>query len=132
MGYQTQHKLSTVPPSELKRARTAIAEGYGDPFDDACKWYDHESDMRRVSADMRDVLFIVTGDGEDTGDQWILYALNGELVKHKRPEWDPPDPPEGWVKYLAQVTANARREADSERARDLVELARLKAKYGDE
>jgi hypothetical protein len=132
MGYNTQHTLKTVPESELKRAREAIAEVDGDPFDDACKWYDHEADMRKVSAGMRDVMFIVTGDGEDAGDQWILYALNGEVVKHKRPEWDPPEPPDGWVKSLADVEAKARRKADQERARDLAELARLKAKYGDE
>jgi hypothetical protein len=54
------------------------------------------------------------------------------VVKHKRPEWDPPEPPDGWVKSLADVEAKARRKADQERARDLAELARLKAKYGDE
>jgi hypothetical protein len=50
-----------------------------DPFGDQCKWYDHEDDMRNVSKNFKDVLFVLTGNGEEAKDMWVKYFLNGKM-----------------------------------------------------
>jgi hypothetical protein len=49
------------------------------PFGDKCKWYDHEDDMRNVSKNFKDVLFVLTGNGEEAKDMWVKYFLNGKM-----------------------------------------------------
>jgi hypothetical protein len=44
-----------------------------------CKWYDHESDMRAISAKHRGVVFTLHGEGEEGGDLWNKYFLNGKM-----------------------------------------------------
>lgn len=43
------------------------------------KWYDHEEHMRALSIRFPTFLFTVTGDGEEQGDQWIKYFVNGKM-----------------------------------------------------
>jgi len=55
---------------------------YGCSFKELCengpiKWYEHDEDMKRLSRHFPDVVFILKGDGEDTGDQWVSYYKNG-------------------------------------------------------
>ena len=45
---------------------------------DSCKWYRHEDDMRQMSILFPDVLFVLRGEGEESGDLWIKYFLNGK------------------------------------------------------
>ena len=43
-----------------------------------CKWYEHESDMRIVSKMFPNVLFTLSGEGEENGDIWKKYFLGGK------------------------------------------------------
>lgn len=50
---------------------------------DESRWYEHESDMRIMSVKIPNVLFHLTGEGEEHDDVWDLFALNGQVQKHK-------------------------------------------------
>lgn len=47
--------------------------------DEAFKWYDHEEYMRAMSLAIPDVLFELSGRGEEEGDLWKKYFLNGKM-----------------------------------------------------
>jgi hypothetical protein len=49
------------------------------PFDGQCKWYEHTEDMCRVSKEYSNVLFILTGNGEEPEDMWVKYFMNGKV-----------------------------------------------------
>ena len=53
------------------------------------KWYEHESDMRKVSRRHPEAVFTLRGEGEDPADQWVEYYKNGKLQVEARPEWTP-------------------------------------------
>lgn len=131
MGYNTRYELQTIPANEQKHVHEIIVgmcDGY-DPFGDECKWYEHEKDVKSASTVAPNVIIQISGDGEEQGDEWVLYALNGETMKHKREEWKAPPPPAAWVKIVDSSQAQAEREAATIREKELAELARLKAKY---
>jgi len=50
-----------------------------DPFDDQCKWYEHTEDMCRLSKEYPNVLFTLTGNGEESEDMWVEYFMNGKV-----------------------------------------------------
>lgn len=54
----------------------------GEPAE-SCKWYEHETDMRKMSEDIKHVLFTLHGEGEESGDIWTAYFLNGKMQKEK-------------------------------------------------
>lgn len=83
MGYYTRHVLKTNDPQGDEVHAAAIAEisGYLDPFDDVHKWYDMEDDLILYSKTQPEILFKVSGFGEENGDQWVHYFKNGESVK---------------------------------------------------
>lgn len=62
-------------------------EGYDDIFNmdewDSCKWYDHEKDMRKVSAAFPSILFQLDGEGEESGDIWREWYLGGKMQREK-------------------------------------------------
>lgn len=45
---------------------------------ESVKWYDHEEHMVKMSKHIKDVLFKLEGKGEESGDIWIKYFLNGK------------------------------------------------------
>ena len=128
MGYSTNYKLSTIPASEHKAALamfTQLCDDY-DPFRESCKWYEHERDASTASCNLPGVIIRIDGAGEDAGDEWTLYAFEGETVKHKREPWTPPPPPETWTEQASTV---AERRAAEAREREIAELRRLREKY---
>jgi hypothetical protein len=48
-----------------------------DPFSDSCKWYEHTDDMIKISKKYPGVLFILSREGENSGDIWKEYFYNG-------------------------------------------------------
>lgn len=46
---------------------------------DSCKWYDHEKDMKAFSKKFPNVLFTLHGEGEEAGDVWNKYFVNGKM-----------------------------------------------------
>jgi len=50
---------------------------------DTQKWYEHDSDMKELSKQFPEVLFTLTGEGEDTGDVWRTWYRGGEIIS----EW---------------------------------------------
>lgn len=51
--------------------------GYN-PFDEQCKWYEWKEDMIKVSKRYPLTIFIIDGEGEESGDIWKAYFLNGK------------------------------------------------------
>lgn len=49
------------------------------PFDDSCKWYDHEEDMKEFSKKYPDMVFHLYGEGEDNTDMWYKHFKNGKM-----------------------------------------------------
>ena len=43
------------------------------------KWYTHEDDLKDFSKRHQDYLFILSGDGDESGDMWIKYFKNGKM-----------------------------------------------------
>lgn len=46
---------------------------------DSCKWYDHEKEVSDFSKIYPDVLFELSGEGEESGDIWKKYFKNGKM-----------------------------------------------------
>lgn len=112
MGYYTRYNLkiwqyNDVQPDlfdkdkiewspEIKEAYTthpgydyAVDED-GDSYDEV-KWYDHDDDMLEHSRKYPNLVFRLTGEGEESGDQWCTYYQNGKSKTHKAEEWVPPE-----------------------------------------
>ena len=51
--------------------------GYN-PFEDSCKWYEHDKHMMEVSKNNPETIFILEGEGEESDDIWKKYYLNGK------------------------------------------------------
>ena len=88
MGYYTSHKLEIAEgDNDLISALRSYEEGAGYALEDngdtaeRCKWYDHESDLRRFSATHPQALFKLSGEGEDSGDIWIEYYRAGKMQR---------------------------------------------------
>lgn len=60
--------------------------------DQSGKWYDYETWLRDLSSRMHGVLFCMGGEGEEGGDLWKCFALDGKIQKCKAtiafPEFD--------------------------------------------
>lgn len=111
MGYYTRYKLEIIPQGSAKPIPqpieidgityvpqatidgpiptvSAIAESL-DMDEDylngsaTTKWYESEDDMRKVSLQFPEYLFILRGEGEESGDLWVEYYLNGKTVHHQ-------------------------------------------------
>lgn len=97
MGYYTYYSLEMHPSQEKDREneiRRAIlskiyecdSEGVAEDeieffLMDSLKWYNHEDDMKEISLAYPDIIFILHGEGEETGDVWKAYYSNGESEK---------------------------------------------------
>jgi hypothetical protein len=79
MGYNTDYSLNMEPFDEdiFKLILDDINEGYN-PFEDPCKWYEWEEDMRRVSSYYPTFLFHLRGQGDENDDIWEATFKNGK------------------------------------------------------
>lgn len=103
MGYYTYYKLQyTLPngsplPFEVHSKigeyiatnsylHCAINSG------EECKWYSYEKDMIAMSEEFTTALFVLDGEGEEAGDIWRAFYLNGQhyewRAKIRPPEFD--------------------------------------------
>lgn len=44
---------------------------------DAVKWYEHKTNMAKLSTEVKDVLYMLSGEGEENCDMWKEYWING-------------------------------------------------------
>lgn len=44
-----------------------------------CKWYEHDDEMKAFSKKYPQYLFTLKGDGEEAGDMWVKYFLDGKV-----------------------------------------------------
>ena len=83
MGYYTYYDLEVEGITDNVDYKHEIAEisGYTNLFDGLYKWYDHEQDMRKLSARYPECLFTLRGEGEESGDIWVEYHKNGKMQR---------------------------------------------------
>lgn len=88
MGYYTYFTLSASRVSSVKvqalQSEVDRMNIFEECWDDTnwsayAKWYDWEQDMLLLSARFPDVLFQLDGDGEESGDIWRAYFMNGKM-----------------------------------------------------
>jgi hypothetical protein len=85
MGYNTHYGLDYHAPDEdqqmlieghfLKISGMHINHVDGNQM----KWYEHEDHMRKLSARFPDILFTLSGQGEESDDQWRKYFKGGKM-----------------------------------------------------
>jgi hypothetical protein len=86
MGYYTVHRLEIIGGHYdiLEEIISRDEETfYGLEYDGSptqeVKWYSHEEDMRKASERYPDLVFKLSGEGEESGDVWIKYFKNGKM-----------------------------------------------------
>lgn len=90
MGYATAYTLRIDDDSNYEKLRTVLEkEGErseicfaidedGESNSSESKWYEWESDMRRISALWPNFVFHLSGIGEQHDDQWEATFVNGK------------------------------------------------------
>lgn len=84
MGYYTSYSISVSDESKLNKVLKLlhnISDGEV-PSDSAyfnAKWYDFEEHVYAVSKQVPNILITIEGEGEDNGDLWIEYWMNGKV-----------------------------------------------------
>lgn len=88
MGYSTTYTLKVYAGEPTIRD---ILEVEGESFEgldyavdmdgdsvEPAKWYSHEKDMIQLSLKYPEVVFLLCGEGEESGDLWNQYFKNGK------------------------------------------------------
>lgn len=96
MGYRTNYSLNWECDED--KTITVASDRYSnadfldtllrDEFLDDVKWYEWESDMIALAKENPDVLFILDGDGEESGDIWE-FRIKGNQSEFHRLEMPP-------------------------------------------
>ena len=84
MGYYTKHELVIQNGSndliqELREFSDDAAYAFdhsGDP-EESIKWYNHQDELKVFSAMHPKVIFKLIGKGEENGDLWHEYYMDG-------------------------------------------------------
>ncbi len=86
MGYYTRYSLTVKEGNtdllekfieENENAAYAL-DSYGETKQE-CKWYSHDEELVRFTKENKDVLFELSGEGEESGDIWKKYFMNGRM-----------------------------------------------------
>ncbi len=87
MGYTTSFKLHLIPNDNALEIIDALRNSVdyagscltalGNP-NEPMTWYKHEEDLKAFSLKYPEVLFLLTGEGEEAGDIWQLHVQNGK------------------------------------------------------
>ena len=59
-----------------------MGDWFNNQWQGSCKWYGHDRDMRAISKEFPTTLFILDGEGEDSGDIWTSYYKGGKSVTY--------------------------------------------------
>lgn len=83
MGYYTQYLLEAVGQYEEDAVNDFIQEVSGyhielGEYTDTIKWYDALDDLKKLSEKFPDVVFTLSGEGEESGDIWKAIYKNGK------------------------------------------------------
>jgi hypothetical protein len=81
MGYHTNFEISAEPDVIDEDFEKVFLENTGYSLYRGGlegKWYKHHTDMEKISKLYPDVKFTVNGEGEENGDIWKAYYLNGK------------------------------------------------------
>lgn len=87
MGYYTSHTLEVIGGDHLDKdweieiSNTTDYADYNIFEGEEIKWYACDEDMKSFSAGYPDVVFIVYGEGEESGDLWKAYYKNGKMQR---------------------------------------------------
>lgn len=83
MGYYTRYSLKVEPKITDLMFKEKFNKITGDceydyVFEEDCKWNNHEEHMLEVSKLYPEHLFMLEGEGEESGDIWRKYFFNGK------------------------------------------------------
>jgi hypothetical protein len=81
VAHYTRFSFDVVPESSKYQIIEAIEEHTGLDFEDKHSWYDYLRDMQEISRLFPYAIITVTGVGEEAGDYWRMYCLNGDCEK---------------------------------------------------
>lgn len=94
MGYNTGHNLKIYKNNSEKNYKEVLSEtleileqlgviNYALDKElnlyEWVTWYKHREDMKRLSSIIENVVFELSGEGDDAGDIWKEYYLNGKI-----------------------------------------------------
>lgn len=75
---------------------------------DNMKWYSWPDDMKNLSQEYPNVVFRLSGEGEESGDLWVAYFMNGDMQETKANiTFEEPD----WSKFT-EVDLSIKRRAE--------------------
>jgi hypothetical protein len=91
MGYYTDYKLIAEKDVELTEEILEEMSGYDWEMTssnqwrptDSCKWYSSDEDMKKFSEKYPGKLFILEGEGEESGDIWKEYFKDGKYIHYQ-------------------------------------------------
>jgi hypothetical protein len=84
MGYSTYYKLEIHDDQgrylDINEVKEALIDRVDyNPFEDSCKWYNHEEDVKWLSKKYGGTVFLLSGEGDDNEDMWRKYFLDGKM-----------------------------------------------------
>ena len=89
MGYYTSFSLEVDQNQEVIQKFREENDYASNAFDEngdteeSCKWYSHEEEIINFSKKHPNILFTLSGEGEESGDIWKMYVKNGVAQRAK-------------------------------------------------